>query len=288
MSVRILVTGSTGFIGRAALPALRSTGASLAVTIRGATALTDVHVIDAGRTPDEVVARVRDFAPDVVLHLATNFIAGHRPDEIPELVDANVTFGTLIAEAAAQARFVTIGSAWEHFEGHEYDPVSLYAATKRAFADVLGYFEAVRGLRVHEVVLFDTYGPGDVRAKLIPSLMRAAATGTALEMSDGEQLIDLTYVDDIVRGLVSVVLDEHAPSSSVLRSGAPLRIRDLVDTAASAIERSIPVIWDARPSRPREMRTDWQFGAPLPGWQPQVSLIDGLRTTWDAFTAGDA
>ena len=40
------------------------------------------------------------------------------------------------------------------------------------------------------------YGPGDVRPKLVPAVLAAIRSGQPLAMSDGGQLIDLTYVSD--------------------------------------------------------------------------------------------
>ena len=76
--------------------------------------------------------------------------------------------------------------------------MSLYAATKQAFTDLLVFYAEVEGLAVHTLELMDTYGPGDPRAKLIPFLLRAGAEGTTVEMTDGTQLIDLVHVDDAV------------------------------------------------------------------------------------------
>lgn len=272
---RVVVTGATGFVGRHLVPVLEARGCEVTLLTR--------DVVNAG--PRAVVDLVSAAAPDAVVHLATHFLSGHQPEDIPALVRSNVEAGALVAEAAAaaQARLVSIGSAWQHVGGRAYDPVSLYAATKQALVPILEYYTAVEGLEVRTVTLFDTYGPGDLRPKLVPSLLRAARDGTVLEMSDGHQLIDLTYVDDVVRGIADVALTADGPMESVLRTWRPVSIRELVRTAEDAIGRPIPVAWDRRPVRPREMRTDWVFGSSPTGWEAEVGLTDGLRRTWTAL-----
>lgn len=270
---RVLVTGAGGFVGRALVPVLVARGCS---------------VISHGRSsaaPREIVDTIAAEQPDVVVHLATRFIAGHEVDDIPDLVRSNIEFGLLVAEGAvaAGARMIVIGSAWQHYEGRAYDPTSLYAATKQAFEVVLDYYRSVRGLETRTVTLFDTYGPGDLRPKLIPLLMRAALDGTPMDMSDGENLIDLTYISDVVNGIADVALDRDAPPDCVLRTWQPITVREVVSHAERAFGREVPVRWGVREARPREMRTDWVFGAPPPGWAPTVSLSDGLSRTWDDF-----
>jgi len=280
VSPRVIVTGTSGFVGRSLMPLLAARGCE----VRG------VSSGDAADGAAVLVARVVDWRPDVVINLATRFVAEHDVDQIPGLIEANVEFGTLMAEGAVRsgARLVTIDSAWQHFEGRDYAPVSLYAATKQALTAITDYYVQVKGLDRRSVVLFDTYGPGDVRPKLIPSLMRAALTGEPLEMSDGLQLIDLTYVDDVSRGIIDVALGGVGQETSVLRSGSPLTIREVVAVLETAIDLPVPVSWGVRPARPREMREDWVVGAGPSGWSPRVSLQEGLARTWGDFQRGGA
>lgn len=275
MSTSVVVSGATGFVGRSVVPALAARGCTVKAVGRETSALGPQAIID-------IVAAL---APDVVVHLATHFLATHDPTDIPALVRTNVEWGTVLAEAAARsgARLVTVESAWQHVGGADYAPVSLYAATKQAFADVCEYYAQVHGLDVRSVTLFDTYGPGDSRPKLVPTLLRAAREARALDMSDGLQLIDLTYVDDVARGIVDVALAKAPVRTSVLRSWAPVTVRELVRAVEGVVGGSLDLRWGVRPERSREMRTDWVFGVPLAGWQPAVSLPEGLRRTWSAM-----
>lgn len=276
MTKRVLVTGATGFIGRSVMPLLSGHGCTVTTLGRA----------DAHSGAGAVVQRIVDFAPDVVVNLATHFLSTHSPEDIPSLIRANVEWGTLVTEgtAAAGARLVSIGTAWQHLDGDDYNPVSLYAATKQALSVIDEYYVRVRGLEASTVTLFDTYGPLDPRPKLVPLLLNAVHTGAPLEMSDGDQLIDLTYVDDVARGIVSVALTPEASDDYVLRTWNPIPIRAVVATLEASLGVSVPVVWNARPPRDREMREDWVFGRSPAGWRPEVSLAEGFRRTWAAFT----
>ena len=281
---RVLVTGATGFIGSAVFPRLLPRASEVAVVIgtRRTSERDDVQIIDA--EGPALVDSIAAFAPDVVIHLATHFLASHEVSDISALVNSNIEFGTFVLEGAAacSARFLNVNSAWQQVDGGKYAPVSLYAATKQAYSDIAAYFSQVRGLEVREVTLFDSYGPGDTRKKLVPLLLDAARSGASLDMSDGQQLIDLTYVDDVAAGVLHAALTQDLPTSTVIRSWSPLTIREVVDRVESVTGRSILVNWGVRPPRPREMRTDWVFGTALPGWQPEVGFDEGLSRCWAA------
>jgi nucleoside-diphosphate-sugar epimerase len=186
-----------------------------------------------------------------VFHLATLFAPRHAASEIVRMVDANVAFGTVVCDASSQgdARLVHTTSAWQHYGSAAYSPVSLYAATKQAFCDIVTYFVEAEGLRAGEVCLFDTYGPDDDRNKLVSVLLDRAATGASLPMSSGHQLTDLTHVDDVVAALVHAACSEPPPRRLVARSGQPRSIRALVELVEQVTGRHIDAQWDVRDAR---------------------------------------
>lgn len=281
----VLVTGATGFIGRHLTEALVGQGVDVhAVVRRGSARRTApgvvAHVLDD--TVREIAPLVTELRPASVVHLATLFAAQHTPDQIERMIDANVTFGTALAEGCSEvgARLVHATSAWQHVDGAAYSPVSLYAATKQAFVDVLQYYTDVRGLVCAELCLFDTYGPRDDRHKLVWLLLEHAASGVALPMSSGRQLIDLTHVSDVVEA-VGVALTGAVDSRRLtVRSGAPRTVRQLVELVGDVTGRPLDVAWGARPDRPREMTSDWDVPGTETGWRPRVPLEAGIAELW--------
>jgi nucleoside-diphosphate-sugar epimerase len=284
MSPRVLITGSTGFIGSAVLPLLADHASAIAAVVRPGQSLKSEKLARIDAAGPELVDAIADFNPDVVIHLATHFLANHEITDIPALIRSNVEFGTFVLEGAAQssARVLNVNSAWQHVDGAPYSPVSLYAATKQAFSDIASYYSQVRELEVRDVTLFDSYGPSDTRMKLVPLLLAAARSGASLDMSDGQQLIDLTFVDDVATGIMRAALAIDVPESAVIRSWKPMTVREVVDRVEAVTGKPVNVNWGVRPTRPREMRSDWIFGTALPGWLPKVSIDEGFDLCWSA------
>ena len=155
--------------------------------------------------------------------------------------------------------------------------MSLYAAMKQAFTDVLRYYSEVAGLPVVTLELTDTYGANDPRLKLLPILVRAAHAGTTLQMTDGSQLIDLLHVDDAVRALLATAA--ATPGATYGASGGEtMTLRELVARFEAVTGLSVDAEWGARAARPREMIRPWMVSDPPPGWAPQVALDDGIRS----------
>ena len=283
-----LVTGATGFIGGRLAAALVADGARVHALVR---ASSDRSALPDGVTPVEAPATARELrdvlepvGAEHVFHLATCFRGVHVTEDVEPLVAANVLFGTQLAEALAAAPprvLVNVGTAWQSGESGAYEPAALYAATKQAMEDILRFYAQSGSLTVANVRLFDTYGPGDTRGKLLATLDRASRTGEALQMSPGEQLIDLLHVDDVVRALRRAAEAADAPWQTwSASSGRPVSLRRLVDEFGAAVGRPVSVDWGAREYREREMFTPWDAGPPVPGWSPEVALADGIAATF--------
>jgi nucleoside-diphosphate-sugar epimerase len=287
-----LVTGATGFIGGHLARRLSGDGWTVHALVRATTRRRPAPPIEVHPIPpdtDDLVGLVRELTPSVCFHLATDFRARHAPGDIDAMLDANVTFGTRLAEALTEANrcpLVNAGTAWQHFEGRDYGPTSLYAATKQALEDILRFYAEVAGLPVATLKFFDTYGPGDPRPKLVPLLVGALHRGEAVELSSGEQVVDLLHVDDAVEGLLAVASflagGDGSPAQFSAHSDSPVTVRRLVDLLGHVTGRTLQVRWNARADRPREMLTPWRFAPRPPGWTPSVALADGLRSLTDA------
>jgi nucleoside-diphosphate-sugar epimerase len=229
---------------------------------------------------------VAESRPDLAIHLASLFIAEHKPSDVTSLVQSNILFATQLADALAAngvKYLLNTGTAWQHYEGRDYSPVCLYAATKHAFDAVLQYYVEALGLRVITLKLFDTYGPGDPRPKLFALLKRICQSGETLAMSPGEQRLDLLHVDDVVAAYLVAIERLLAGrvsgmESYAVSSGAPLSLRELVSLFETVTGKPLHVQWGGRPYRHREVMQPWSRGAKLPGWNPRISLAEGIRS----------
>lgn len=299
--MRAIVTGATGYIGGKLLARLLDSGVEVGIVVRTRSSLSPalieaeakgcLTVYQHNEQTEELVDWVRTFSPNVVFHLAALSVAAHRPDQLRPLLQANIVFGAEMLEATAmveKAAFVATGTFWEYGLGDDrYRPTSLYAATKRAFRDLQQYFEQAEGLRAVELKLFDVYGPGDPRGRLLDLLLDAQASGKPLALSPGEQQIDLVHVDDVVETYLNAAGHFRDPDFAFPRaeyavsSGVQMTIRELVTRLEALSGRAVPVAWGRRAYRPQEVMTPWK-GETLPNWYPQRTLDDGLAQLIEA------
>jgi len=287
-----LVTGATGFVGSHLAAALARRDWAVHVMVRPssdraalASVPCTVHHYDGSTA--SVVSAVKRAAPDVVFHLASLYLPQRDERDVERLIEANVLFGTQLLEAMALSgvrRLVNTGTSWQHFQGAPYSPVCLYAATKQAFEAILQYYVEAHSVRALTLKLSDTYGPGDRRQKLFALLAGAAGAAQPLAMSPGEQHIDLVHIDDVTAAYLAAAagVTDASPGHAhyAVSSGAPMLLRDVVALYEKTKAVRLNIAWGKRPYRAREPMQPWR-GPALPGWQPRITLAEGIASLPD-------
>ncbi|MCC8189080.1 MAG: NAD(P)-dependent oxidoreductase, partial [Planctomycetes bacterium] len=299
-----VVTGAAGFLGSRMCRYLLAAGWRVAAVVRPGRA--DALPADLRRRLAAVVAAdgVRELADgfsalrsEVVFHFATRYTGADGGEDLPALVRDNILFGTSVLEAMRRSGvrlFVTAGTAWQNSiaDSPEYAPANLYAASKQAFESLLRHYQDDGSIAAVSLRIFDTYGEGDPRPKVLNLLLRTLAEGGRLDLSPGEQELDLVHVDDICRAFHQsaglLLAGGQLRPVYGLSSGRPVTLRQVATLLERVAGARLAVTWGGRPYRRREVMRVQRTYPVLPHWQPQVSLEDGLRRLWAYSRAAGA
>lgn len=293
--IRVLITGSTGYIGGKLASELIGAGCRVVAVVRSvekahelSRRLPAIGIVQS-RQPDGLAEAVADARPDIVFHLAALRVPIARRDDVDATIGSNILLGIDVVESALAAgcrTFVNTGTQSQHLAGtSDYAPTDLYAASKQAFQDLLAYYTAYRGLRAVTLKLSDVYGPGDPRRRLVDLLIAAQMSGAPIELTEGLQEIDLLHVDDAVAafrrtGAALLAGSPLEPEYSIA-SGRRLTLRALAHLIEVVGAAPIDARWGRRPYAPGTLMVPWAGSARPPGWAPEIRLEDGLRELVD-------
>lgn len=288
---RTIITGATGFVGSNLCKYLTENDWEVSIIVRPSSdykninnLIDKVEIFEYDGNVENLINYFREKKATVVFHLASLFIAEHESNQIDKLVDSNIKFGLHILEAMKESEtelMINTGTSWQHFNANEYNPVDLYAATKEAFENLIKYYTEAENIRVITLKLFDTYGESDTRPKLINLLHKFADEEKVLNMSPGEQILDLVHVDDVVNAFVKAY--EHLAEQGVkyqefgVGSRNPIQLKDLIKKFEQVTGKKLNINWGGRNYRKREVMKLWTSYETLPGWKIDVSLEEGLR-----------
>jgi nucleoside-diphosphate-sugar epimerase len=289
---RALVTGATGYIGSQLVGTLIAADWDVHVIVRSSALRESIrpyigHIVihQHDGTIGGMLELINESSPHIVFHLAAMTQSEHCPEDIESLVNTNILFSTQLLEAMSVngiRNLVNTETFWQHCNGSkDYAPSSLYAATKQAFHDIIEYYVNAGFINAISLMLYDTYGRNDPRKKIFPLLKQAAIDKKCIYLSPGDQVIDLTHVDDVVAAYLrasEILSSERKCQSKVysVSSGERMSLKALVKIIESETNIRFQCVWGGRPYRRNEVMSPW-LGYTLPGWTPRQRIIEWIK-----------
>jgi nucleoside-diphosphate-sugar epimerase len=291
--MKILVTGATGFIGQNLLKVLLEKNYEIHCIVRNESDISKIDNRAKIFKYDEKINSLIDFFQkekfDGVVHLASLVLATHTKHDIQNLISSNIKFGTELLEASKQSNtkwFINTGTFWQNYQNESYNPVNLYAATKEAFEVMAKYYTETSDLIFTTIKLNDTFGSDDTRNKVFNLWNKIATSGEILEMSAGEQIIDISYIEDVVSAyevliahLTSNQKNEFKNKIFVVSSNELMSLKELAKVYEDATNTKLNIKWGAKPYREREVMIPWKNGKVIPNWKPKYTLKEAIKKT---------
>src|SRR5918999_478376 len=177
----------------------------------------------------------------------------------------------------------------ETYWGHvnPIGPRGVYDEAKRYAGALTMAYHRQQGVDTAIVRIFNTYGPRmrphDGRA--IPTFTRQAMEEKPLTVfGDGSQTRSFCYVDDLIRGLV-LLAESGDPLPVNLGNPQEFTLLELAEKVLEVWGSKSEIVFEALPTDdPKVREPDITRARQLLGWEPEVTLDDGLRRLHSALT----
>ena len=305
--MRCFVTGASGHLGSHLVNRLLHEGHTVAILLRASSyrgvleqVLPQLQIIEGDLNTSSYIAPLTAFAPEAVFHLAWSGITAaerNAPRQITENVQATLALLDA-AERAGAKLFLSTGSQAEYGrvsgairEDCPLHPETAYGAAKAALSQLVPAFCQRAGMRWVWLRVFSVYGPGDAPAHMLPSLIASLLRGERPSLTAGEQQWDYLYIDDAVSAMARAAAVPGLSGIFNVASGLAVSLRSVVEQVRDLIDPALPLgLGDVpyRPDQAMHLEGDIARIRSATGWQPQMSLAEGLSRTvaWYRASAG--
>jgi nucleoside-diphosphate-sugar epimerase len=170
-------------------------------------------------------------------------------------------------------------------EAHPLRGQSPYAASKIGADKLAESYHLSFGVPVATIRPFNTYGPRQSARAVIPTIISQALTGEVIRLGSLSPVRDLTFVTDTVAGFLKVAESPQAIGEVInVGYGKSVSIGQLAEKILAIVGGKKQIVTEDARVRPEasevlELLCDHRKAKALLGWQPQVSLEEGLERT---------
>lgn len=305
---KVLVTGAGGFIGSHLIERLIDLGADVKGFVRynsrndwGLLEIIPPQKLDSLQIVsgdlqdfDAVFSAVRDV--DVIFHLGSLISIPYSYIRPRDTIENNIlsTLNILTAARDLGVEKVVHTSSSEVYGTALYVPIdekhplqgqSPYSASKIGADKIAESFYCSFDLPVATIRPFNTYGPRQSARAIIPTIITQAIEQEKIKLGSLFPTRDYTFVKDTVNGFISTA-ESKSSIGEVINIGSNFEISmgDLAQRISSLLNKDIEITQDSSRVRPlkSEVKRLWCDNAKakrLLGWEPQVSLDEGLKET---------
>jgi UDP-glucose 4-epimerase len=290
------VTGGAGFIGSHVVEALLARGDEVTVVDDLSTGKRENVPEGAELVVGDIRDGLGDTRPEVVFHLAAHVdvpVSVARPDH-DAAVNVLGTIAVLEAARAVEAQVVFASSGGAIYgendgptsETAERQPLSPYGVSKLVGEEYLAAYNRLYGTRHVSLRYANVYGPrqdAKGEAGVVAVFLGALARGESPRIfGDGLQTRDFVYAGDVARATLAAA--GHDGGVFNVGTGAETSVVDLWELCRQVTGSSRDAV--SAPARLGELQRsvlDVGLAERELGWQPEVTLEEGLRLTWESI-----
>jgi nucleoside-diphosphate-sugar epimerase len=252
---KILITGTTGFIGKNLLDYFLKKKYfifSLLRKSRKNIRFAKEYKINKNfksiifSNIDNLKKQLLNYKIDYVIHAATHYVKNHKSSDIKKIIESNVLFPTIIADLLCKKKikkFINFGTVWQHYNNKMDYAYNLYASSKQAFNNIFNYYKnQFSKTKFYNLLISDTFGTNDKRKKLIPIILKNYnnKNTTNIPKNLSVNLVNVKYIVKVIE----IIIDKNIkPNTYVIKEEKNLKIFDLINYLNQKLKVKIKINW---------------------------------------------
>ncbi len=282
MKKKILITGSSGFVGNLFLKSALKNGFQVFDILRDKnrknkdlnklrkTYQKSYNSIFYKRFID-INKKLKNKKFDSFINFATLYKNSHLNKEIPSFIDSNIVFPSVILDTVVVKvkKIINLGTMMQHADGKNYIPQNFYASTKSAFEMILSYFtQRNKQVKFYNLKFYESYSNLDKRKKLIPTLFENFKKNKITKINTKKLELNIIHIDDLIRSIYLILNRNIKSGSYCLKNSKNVKIKQLINSINSKSPRLLKVKFLSNKS----IKPQKNFLKTLPKWKADITI----------------
>ena len=274
---KILLTGSTGFIGSALVKNL-SQNNKIYVILRTKKKIKISNNINKifFTNYSELDKKIKKIKVDVIIHCATHYVKSHKINDLEKLSNSNILLGNILLDnliTMKVKKFINFTTVWENYDGKKNNFFNLYSVYKKAFSHLINYYDGIlKNVKFYNLTISDTFGEQDKRKKIINILKINYKKNLITKIVSKNLFLNLLNVEDIINAVKIILNNKSKPGSYLLKNSKNYSISEIVNKINKDMSKKIKVAWLSK----KIIKEKIYKQPKLQNWFPKKSKLKNL------------
>ena len=253
MKQKILITGSTGFIGSNIVSLLLKKNVYIYDILRNKNKK-NKKIIELNKNKnylpifykkfDELDKKLKKVKIDTVINCATYYTSKNDIKNIENLIRTNIIFCSIILEILKNKikKFINFGSMMEYSQGNYFSPKNFYAITKHSFQKIEEFYKLnYKNIKFYDLKLYETYGDNDERNKIIPTIIKNYRRNKDIKIVSKNLKMNFVHIESLMKVIHMIIFNKIKEGEYCVKNNKFIKIQELINSLNVKLRKKIKI-----------------------------------------------
>ena len=251
MKKKILITGSTGFVGSNIVKLLIKKNVYIYDILRNKNKKNKKIIKLKNnknyfpifyRKFNELEKKLKKIKIDIVINCATYYTNKNDIKNIEKLIQANIIFCSIILEILKTKikKFINFGSMMEYSHGNDFSPKNFYAISKYSFQKIEEFYKKNNPkIKFYDLKLYETYGDNDKREKIIPTIIKKHSQNKSINIVSKNLAMNFVHIESLMLAIKMIIQNKIQEGEYCVKNKRFIKIKKIIDSLNKKLKKKI-------------------------------------------------